>query len=513
VEKKEYKCLYNHDMCSIASCITPSLDYEGEITREQVERFVYDIKDTDVDAFLCCPTMLRRALWYSEIDDHWKNEAESLEEPTFTHDWKYFEKIYYRFRNYMLKGGDPVRETYEACKQIGVDFFISYRMNDAHVLEQPSTPTIDSFWRDNPQYRIGDFAGSHPLVNNKKAALLQNYLLPEIRDHYYSLLEELVQLYDLDGIELDFMRSPCFFDPSFLTKGTQVMTEFVRSIRHMLNYYGKERGKYIHLCVRVPSTIDNCNKVGLDISQWDKEGLIDMVNISSDFHQTMELDIKGYRSALVNTKIFGEMQFAMASGITTEGFPLNRIVTENIYRTTAHSFLSQGVDGLSFFNFTFVRHHQFNEPRRSAYPGTEPPFEVLKGITSIKNLSNKDRHYFTRSGYGSLPAMNYAKVPLYIRDKNKYFKRATVRVECENTCRGIPVTVSLNGNILKEFESSGELFDPLTIEALPTIEKVRYFRLPLELINDDDDEYLFEISFNHLRKNIKIVGLEVALYK
>ena len=73
--KKTYECLYNHDMGSIPQCLTPALtSCEQQVTREQVQQFVRDVADTNVDAVLCCPTMLRRVLWRSEIDPYWRAE-------------------------------------------------------------------------------------------------------------------------------------------------------------------------------------------------------------------------------------------------------------------------------------------------------------------------------------------------------------------------------------------------------------------------------------------------------
>ena len=75
------RCFYNHDMCSVASNVTATHNYDKPINKEHVQSFVYDIADTDVDTFTCCPTMLRQPLWPSEVMPHWKNETSLLKEP------------------------------------------------------------------------------------------------------------------------------------------------------------------------------------------------------------------------------------------------------------------------------------------------------------------------------------------------------------------------------------------------------------------------------------------------
>lgn len=259
--KKAYKCLYNHDMGSIPQCLTPVLtSCDQEVAREQVQQFVWDVANTDVDAFLCCPTMLRRVLWRSEVDPHWQQEAPLLPDrddadPLLA---RGDQNMYYRMYRYMMNGGDPVRDTFEAVKEAGMDFFISYRMNDWHYFELESDSLLlDTFWLQHPQYRVGEFTEYYPFVDDwsePRVAKLENYLRPEVRTHYCDLLDELAGLYDLDGIELDFMRSPLYFPPSQREEGTQAMTEFVRSIRGLLDRHGALRSKNLSLCVSVPST-------------------------------------------------------------------------------------------------------------------------------------------------------------------------------------------------------------------------------------------------------------------
>lgn len=128
---------------------------EQQVTREQVQQFVRDVADTKVDAVLCCPTMLRRVLWRSEIDPHWQKEVPLLadrddEDPILA---RGDQSMYYRMHRYIMNDGDPVRDTFEAAKEAGMDFFISYRMNDWHYFEL--------FYR-LPEYRL-EAGGHRPL--------------------------------------------------------------------------------------------------------------------------------------------------------------------------------------------------------------------------------------------------------------------------------------------------------------------------------------------------------------
>ena len=73
---KEYRCLYNLDMGAIPLCLSRSRGaFEGVFSVEHVREFVRDAAGTGVDAFLCCPTLLRLPLWDSKEEPHWREEA------------------------------------------------------------------------------------------------------------------------------------------------------------------------------------------------------------------------------------------------------------------------------------------------------------------------------------------------------------------------------------------------------------------------------------------------------
>ena len=91
-------------------------------------------------------------------------------------------EAYYRARRYMLEGHDPVDLTLQTAREIGLAFFLSYRMNEIHYVAYPDCPTHSRFWREHPEYRIRP--GAAPL----------NCLVPAVRERYLDLLSELVPL-------------------------------------------------------------------------------------------------------------------------------------------------------------------------------------------------------------------------------------------------------------------------------------------------------------------------------
>ncbi|MDP1591664.1 MAG: family 10 glycosylhydrolase, partial [Prosthecobacter sp.] len=211
-----YKCLFNHELLVVAGKKDNDAAYIGS--------FIDKLKDTDVDAVMCCPTMWRTNLFPSEIDPQWKKHIPGQKPSKFP--------SFDRMMAYIHGGGDPVKETLEACRRNKNAFFICYRMNDQHYVGDLTWPTHNAIWREHPEYWMGDSEAS--AAKGGDNVRLFNYMLPEVRDYYFSIIHELCTKYDVDGVELDFQRFPKFFRSADLEEGRGVMTAFVKRIKAMM---------------------------------------------------------------------------------------------------------------------------------------------------------------------------------------------------------------------------------------------------------------------------------------
>jgi uncharacterized lipoprotein YddW (UPF0748 family) len=91
------------------------------------------------------------------------------------------------------------------CRHQGIESWISLRMNDVHNQpDKPDDATLHSdFWRNNPQLRRQGYEGYYSRALDDGHA--------EVRDHYLKLIDETLDRYDIDGLELDSMREPYLF--------------------------------------------------------------------------------------------------------------------------------------------------------------------------------------------------------------------------------------------------------------------------------------------------------------
>jgi hypothetical protein len=488
-ETVDYKCIFNHELLIICHNKTNSAAY--------IKSFIEKLKDTDVDAIMCCPTAWRTNLFPSEVDPTWEKYRPGQPLSKF--------RSYDYIMRYLHTGGDPVKETLEACRNSGKDFFISYRMNDHHYVDDLEWPCHNDFWRDHPEYWLGD-SNTSPYTKKDNIRLF-NYMLPQVRDHYFAIIQELCTNYDVDGVELDFQRFPKFFLQKDLKQGTAVMTAFVKRIRDLLDQLGRKRNKTLRLCIRVPETLAKCRKAGLDVPGWDVAKLIDMINVSSFYFHTMELDIEDFQANTKHAKIYGEMNYVTyPSQRPGPKFPFaRRYTTLPIYYASALNLFARGADGLSLFNFDYI-------PRKQRLPMAEG----LKRITDVEYLKTQSKDYVITRNFGSFPAHNEKTVHLIIPDDTKKitFKRALLRVETKADCTKVRLGVWLNGNQLKPCTpKTTTLFPPLAKnKAYVGPEMLQFYTVPLDALIAGENEV--KISNPDPKKNgCTLYGMELALYR
>ena len=482
-----YNCIFNHELLIVCNKDENSPAYIGS--------FIDKLKDTDVDAILCCPTMWRTNVYPSEVDPQWKKYTPEQQSPKF----RSFDKI----MRYIHGGGDPVKDTLEACRRNGKGFFVSYRMNDRHYVNDLTWPSHNAIWREHPEYWLGD-SNDTPRPGSDNVRIF-NYMLPGVRDYYFSILRELCTNYDVDGVELDFQRHPHFFRRENLEEGRGVMTAFIRRIKAMMDDIGSERGKSLKLCVRIPETLAKCEAVGLDVPEWDKQRLVEMINISPSYNHTIELGVEEFRAATHHGKLYGEMNYVTYQGPRRTGAFNRRYTTFEIYRASALNLLHRGVDGLSVFNYDYVPASQ-----------RVPMAAGLRGITDRDYLRQSAKNYAIYAGFGTFPAKDEKTIELVIPDDTSRvrFDRAILRVETRRGTPAAEIDAALNGIQLTSLEREDtELFTPVAQnEAYPTRETLRFFTVPLDRIIAGRNSVRLA-NRERATRSCEFVSMELGLYR
>ncbi len=512
--KVSYRCLYNHELLILATSQTPYASYQEPVTDAQAIGLVKELEGTGVDALMICPQAWMTNLWRSKIDRRWEEIAPFEKDPLPEANVKYPTKAYFRIRRYMMEGKDPVALTIRTARECGIAPFLSYRMNEHHYTNNFEAATHSKFWKEH-QHLMLEPGGSN-----------LNYLDAEVREYYFSLICELLDTYDVEGFECDFMRYPKYFPDDRIEDGLEVMTGFIRSIREKLDAVGEKRGKRLAFSVRVPRSPKLAREIGLDVARWDREGLIDMVNVSSMFRISQEVDIEGFRAVLKDSSMFGEMHFVSQPGEAPGSYwvNINRLTVPELYQSTALSYLDRGADGVSLFNFAYTRDHSFNEPRRSYYPGVEPPFHVIPSLVSREKLKTSSQLIALTPDFGSFPCQLKGQSEKVFRIHagdcfEAGFAGAILRIEADAFISHRPFGAWINGQPTGgPVLLAGELFPAMSLEALPNPQKLVHFPFDPTLLKPGYNEIRIANQWvtsggGGYRGGIRLLRLEVALYR
>lgn len=385
--KAPFRLLYSSDTTHILTCASPWHRAGEKLTPAMFLAAVDEAADAGADAHLLQPGMGWVPWWPSRVmplDAHvaWFREH-------------FGSKNANAFVNFVLAGGDLVKLTLDRCRERGLASFLSFRLNDAHHkadADDPKKTRVDCvprFYAEHPEYRLGP-QPEQPSYT----AMLHDWARPEVREFKFRLIEELCRNYDLDGLELDFLRHPHFFRLGE-TKREQrraVMTEFVARVRRLLDETARD-GRHRWLCLRIPAHLAAHDKLGLDVAALAAAG-VEMFDLSTYYHTEQQTSLAQIRSLAPEAAIYHELTQCTAFR-GSPGAVSHRRSTPEQLTTTAHLAYSRGADGIALFNFQYYR-AQSHEPDP---PAAEPPFHLVKTLRTPERVANLPQHYFLGKNY------------------------------------------------------------------------------------------------------------------
>ncbi len=254
----------------------------SDLTLQGLRQFVDQYADTEVSHLFLCPNAMRASFKSETRDAIWELGEQKM--PTGVG-----KKWIDNARTLHERGLDPYAVWIARCREKDISPWLSMRMNDLHDVTDMKSYMHSTFWLEHPEYWRVPNSGSGSWTER---AL--DYGLPQVREHARSFIVELLERYDPDGIELDWMRFGWHFRPGEESRGASLLTEFMRDVRQLTIAWGEKRGHAIQLGARVPAHPDAAKGLGMDGVLWVQEGLVDMLVptpfwTSSDFDIPLEL--------------------------------------------------------------------------------------------------------------------------------------------------------------------------------------------------------------------------------
>jgi hypothetical protein len=239
-------------------------------------------------------------------------------------------------------GRDLVQIYLDETHKQGMTFIAGLRMNDRHG-----------------EAVKGKVYQAHPELHAEGIPRGLDYAHQEVRDMMATFIGDIVDHYDVDGIEFDWMRWLFMFSAGKEQENTPLLTDFHRRIRKLLDDAGKKRGRKLLLGVRVPDVFGESALYGFDVEIWVKEGLVDYVVPSHFGYMDFNAKIEEYRRITEGTECRVYPSLNLWTGPcrvdrmsrTTDGPQKAGGWQSQHYYAAAHNYYAFGADGISTYNY------------------------------------------------------------------------------------------------------------------------------------------------------------------
>ena len=242
-----YSVIYNQDDSILF------VDTKEPIEPHHVEKMVDEVADGGADVLLICPNGQRvnypSKVWSTYWDGYTPADRSffgSLPDDEV----KRQEFCVTQMKRLASQGCDYMACSLNHCRKRGLIPGVSIRMNDMHHSQWPDSPEHSVFYHDHPGLHIScadcgpisvvPKSHDHAELHVTRLRWLYgpganglNYEHQEVRNYFLALIKELLERYDFEVLELDFLRFNCYFPLGSTDAHCAIMTSFVGEVHRL----------------------------------------------------------------------------------------------------------------------------------------------------------------------------------------------------------------------------------------------------------------------------------------
>jgi hypothetical protein len=291
---------------------------------------------------------------------------------------------------FIKQGIDMYKIWIDRARDKGISPWISIRMNDIHNNDDEENFLHSSFFQNNKHMRRASYRENSSYYDN---AL--DYTFKEVQDHYLSFIEEVLDRYDIDGLELDWMREAFVFKIGGECTGISILNKFMRRVREIADRAEKIRNHKVKISVRMPQSPELALRFGFDVMFWAKSGLVDVVVPTARWATTdNDMPIDFWRRILDGTGVM------LGAGLeilleATKVYP-KRVMYNSLEsaRGSAAAYLSMGADRIYLFNYMDIPDTELIDSRIKG-SAIDPKYyrELLTTIGEIEIATSLPRRH------------------------------------------------------------------------------------------------------------------------
>ncbi len=348
--------------------------YEPPMQKVEFEAGVDELVGTPVEAITFALGDGRTVLHDTKVGELWGHNVKR---------WPHliFRRAHQNAVDLIESGNDPLRIICDRAHAKGILFYPTLLVQQG-TRKRGEDVRASDFCLNNPQLRIGAQGGVDP---DHRSATCLDFKHKEVRDERFALIEETLQRYPVDGFELQMDYVPHYFHPREIDAGRDIMTSWIERVYRAVKASGAER----ELVIRVPSSIEGCYSVGMDVREWIRRGIADVLvgqNFSGPELVDHNADFRPLVAAAKGTSC--RIHAAVHSHVDSDRLAE---ATIEMVRGAACNYWDQGVDGL------YLAHWFGNWPYDASF------YEKLRELPDPEVMAPKDKFYYIPTSTGRYP--------------------------------------------------------------------------------------------------------------
>jgi len=162
-----------------------------------------------------------------------------------------------------------------------------------------------------------------------------------VQEYMLAIIRELIDRYEFDGLQLDWMRFPRHLSgsPDDVWGKRGILTDFTARVRQLL----LARNPRAVLAARIPTSLAGCRRLGLDVAEWARREIVGFLVMHPFLTTDFSMPVGEVRDALDGAPIpvYAGLDF---------GHDGQSHCPESL-RAAASGLYDSGADGVYVFNF------------------------------------------------------------------------------------------------------------------------------------------------------------------
>ena len=386
-----------------------------KLTMRDVRDFIMQYEGTQITDFFVC--LNASIAWYDAkktdniIDQYkcWLAEGKTSENESDP----VVKSIRLLVDFYEEYGVCPQKIWIDTLREIGIRPWISIRMNDIHESDRADSILFSDFYR---KHREKNRASHRKAQSYYEYGL--NYHFAEVRKYYLTVIEEALSRFDVDGIELDWMREIYSIGIGREHEGIAVINSFMRDVYAMVKDAESRFGHKIMIAVRLPDSPEKALRLGFDVFDWIKAGIVNHITVTPRWSSTdNDMPIDLWRRILDDTGV------TLAAGLEILLDAYNRRGRKYLYNTfetvvgSACAYYAEGADAIYLFNYMDMPFS--DEIKDTSICSDKSTYrKLLRTVGDYDRCAaEKRRHVVTYDDVSAIGAVTRKPLPLLLAGK------------------------------------------------------------------------------------------------